>query len=177
VKTDAELLKQTIKGSRQAFAELYSRYKSELFGYARAILRDEALAEDVLHDAFLRLFKSGHTIRNPEVLRQWLYVVVRRLSYDSLRWNRHAEPLNDQEPGHEPTPLEAVERKTSDEMLQDAIEHLPAVHREVVFLREVMQLSYEEIREMTGTTLPAVKSKLFKARKALAAVLMPYFQE
>lgn len=63
--TDAELLSRTIAGDSGAFAELYNRYKSELYCYARAILRDRALAEDVIHDTFIQLFKAGHTIHSP----------------------------------------------------------------------------------------------------------------
>ena len=177
MKTDAELLSRTFAGDSDAFAELYNRYKSELYCYARALVRDNHLAEDVIHDAFLRLYKTGHTLRNRKALRQWLYVVVRRLSYDALRWSQHAEPLNDEEPSQELTPLEVVERNTSEEVLQNALERLPAGYREAIFLREYMQLSYAEMCDVTGATLPAIKSKLFKARKALAAALVPYFYE
>ncbi len=173
--TDAELLERTIAGDPEAFGDLYNRYKSELYCYACAILKDHALAEDVLHDAFIQLYQTGGTIHSPGALRKWLYVVVRRLSLNTLYWHQRSEPLDEDKPSEEPSPLEIVEQHTTDEMVQNAIGQLSAGFREVIFLREYLQLSYAEICEITGVTLPAIKSKLFKARKALVAVLVPYF--
>jgi RNA polymerase sigma-70 factor, ECF subfamily len=176
MKTDADLLTRTIAGDSDAFSEIYNRYKSDLFCYACAIVRDRTLAEDVIHDTFMQLFKAGHTIRSPGALRQWLYVVVRRFSFNALRWNQRSEPLDENTLGEEPSPVDIVERNATDELVRQAIGRLSPGFREVIFLREYLQLSYEEICDLTGTTLPAVKSKLFKARKALTAALAPDFE-
>jgi len=177
VQTDAELLYLIVAGDAEAFADLYNRYKSELYCYARALLRDNNCAEDVIQDAFLRLFNDGKNIREPSALRQWLYIVVRRLSYDALNQNRLLHPLDEEKPSLDPTPLEMVEQTLKVEALQEALQHLAIGYREVIYFREYMQLSYEEICNITGASLPAIKSKLFKARKALTAALVPYFKE
>lgn len=177
MKTDAELLHGTVSGDTASFAELYDKYKSELFCYALAILRDHTLAEDITHDTFLQLYDEGHTIHTPHALRKWLYVVIRRLSFNALSRKRKIETIDDDKPSDDPSPFDAAERSTSHELLEHAIGRLSAPHREVLFLREYLQLSYDEICLVTGSTLPATKSKLHKARKALAAVLAPYSRE
>jgi RNA polymerase sigma-70 factor, ECF subfamily len=174
VKTDADRVNGTAAGDLVSLGELYTRYKSELYCYARALLRDQALAEDVVHDTFVQLSVAGHTIHSPDAVRKWLYVVVRRLSLNVLHRSRRCEPIDDSEPSKDPSPFEDADQSSIAEMLQRAIAQLPAGFREVIFLREYRQLSYQEICDVTGDTLPAIKSRLHDARKALAGVLAPY---
>ena len=164
-------------GSADAFAELYSRYKRHIFTFCLRLTGDQSLAEDATHDAFLKMYNKLSTLNDPLALRPWLYSIARNGVYKQLSRNQRNGSLEDESVWIEETPLTIAERREVKEIMSACVGMLKAEYKEVLYLREYEQHSYEEIAVITGDSISSVKSRLFKARKALAQKLKPFFKE
>ncbi len=173
--SDKELVEELQSGSRRAFAEMYERLKEPVFAYCLRMLGDRPSAEDAAHDAFFKAFEAIHTLDEPRAFRAWLYRIVRNEVFSQLRRKRTV-PLNDDvDVWDEDNPhLQLVARERA-ETLQLLLGRLKPEFREALVLREYDGLSYEEICCVTGDSLAAIKSRIFKARKALATKLKSYY--
>ncbi len=177
IRTDDQLLAELCGGNPDAFGELYRRYRAPLFAFCIRMAGDRSRAGDLLHDVFLRLYRSAPAIREPGALRIWLFRVARN---EVLMWVRQKKDA----PGEDPdlvwdgeTPETLLERREQSELLERALASLRTEYREVLLLREEEGLSYTEIARVTGDSESSVKSRLFKARRALAALLGPRLAE
>jgi RNA polymerase sigma-70 factor (ECF subfamily) len=172
-RTDAELIADLSAGNPDAFGELYRRYRTSLFAFCVRMAGDRTRAGDLLHDVFLKLYQSASTIRETGALRIWLYRVARNEVLMSIRQKREvADPDPDLVWDGE-TPLTILETAEESRRLERALGSLKAEYREVLLLREEEGLSYAEIATITGDSESSVKSRLFKARRALANLLVP----
>jgi RNA polymerase sigma-70 factor (ECF subfamily) len=177
--SDEQLLEQLRLGSPSAFAQLYQRYKHRLYAYCYRLLRDEQAAEDAVQETFLKIHHNLHLLQNPAMFRPWLFSIARNEAYTHLRRTKHVENLKEGEETvwEENSPLEAVIERDTKEIVQHYLGLLKPYYRDLLILREYEQLSYTEIARITGLTESAVKSGLFKARKALGKKLEPIFRE
>lgn len=147
---------------------LFDDHGTRVFGLCRLILRDPVEAEDAAQQTFLSAYRSllsGHSPRDPPV---WLSAIARNECLGRLR-TRAAEqplPIAEQEPAGDDVTQIASRHEQIDE-LRDALSELTDPQREAIVLREFYGLSYEEVGEASGLTTSAVKSALFRARKAL----------
>ena len=164
-------------GSVDAFAELYHRYKRHIFTFCLRLTGDQSLAEDATHDTFLKMYNKISTLNDPGTLRSWLYSIARNGVYKQLSRNQRNGSFEEESVWVEETPLIIAERREVREIMSACVEMLKAEYREVLYLREYEQHSYEEIAVITGDSVSSVKSRLFKARKALAQKLKPFFKE
>ena len=166
-KTDQELIALLRGGSQKAFAELYARYKRGLFAFCLRLLCNTQEAEDAVHETFVKLARAS--IAEPSALKSWLYRVARN---ECLMTRRRDRASGDADGVWEDeTPLSLAEKADTRSIVQGALERLSAEYREVLLLREFEGMSYGEIVEVTGTSAASVKSKLFRARRALAGLL------
>jgi RNA polymerase sigma-70 factor (ECF subfamily) len=177
LQSDEQLVVKLRDGSPDAFAELYQRYKRYIFTFCLGLTGDRSSAEDATHDTFLKMYSSIHTLNNPELLRSWLYSIARNGIYKQLSRNQRNGSLEDESVWIEETPLNIAERQDVREIMSACVETLKAEYREVLYLREYERHSYEEIAVITGDSVSSVKSRLFKARRALAQKLKPLFKE
>jgi len=177
--SDEQLLEQLQLGSPSAFAQLYQRYKHRVYAYCYRLLRDEQRAEDVVQETFLKIHENLYLLQKPEMFRPWLFSIARNEAYTHLRRRRYTEDLESQGDlvWEEDNPLEAVIESDRKNIIQHYLGLLKPHYRELLILREYEQLSYTEIAQITGLTESAVKSGLFKARKALGKKLEPVFKE
>jgi RNA polymerase sigma-70 factor (ECF subfamily) len=177
--SDKELLEQLRLGSPSAFAQLYQRYKHRVYAYCNRLLRDEQSAEDAVQETFLKIHHSLHLLQKPEMFRPWLFSIARNEAYTHLRRTKHVENLENEEEvvWEENNPLDAVIETDTKDIIQHYLGLLKPYYRELLILREYEQLSYTEIARITGLTESAVKSGLFKARKALGKKLGPILDE
>ena len=147
------------------------------YALARWLTRNDADAADVVQEAVLRAFRYFDTYREGDA-KSWILRIVRRTCYSWLERNRPAEivPLDDEEvldEGSASVPLaagntEALLRSRSDlRRLDVLIGALPAPLREVIVLRELHELGYREIADITGVPIGTVMSRLHRARSAL----------
>ena len=147
------------------------------YALARWLTRNDADAADVVQEAFLRAFRYFDSYRDGDA-RSWLLKIVRRTCYDWLQHNRPAEvvPLEvdgDPEGAVHGSPVGTVDadallQSRSDlRRLDGLIEELPAQLREAIVLRELHELDYRQISEVTGVPIGTVMSRLHRARAAL----------
>ncbi|MBM4160655.1 MAG: RNA polymerase sigma factor [Ignavibacteria bacterium] len=173
--TDGELFEQLRRGSSGAFTQLYHRYKHKLYAYCYRMVGNAESTEDVVQETFLKIHRGIQSVKQPQHFRTWIFSVARNEALTHLRRTRHLEDLE----GEAETvwdhndPLEQLAERETTEFIQHYLGLLQPYYRELLVLREYEQLSYAEIAEITGITENAVKSALFKARKALAEKLEP----
>lgn len=177
--SDEDVVHQIRTGNTDAFAQLYEKYKSSVYAYSYRLLQNESSAEDAVQNTFMKAYQSISTLDDPNAFRFWLFMIARNEVYTLIRKSRtngHPKSLEESENvWSEETPLtQAVQTNTTD-IVQELLGQLKMEYREVLILREYDQLSYTEIAAVTGDTESSVKSRIFKARKALTKKLKPYF--
>jgi RNA polymerase sigma-70 factor, ECF subfamily len=139
------------------------------------LLRDDAAAQDVVQQTFIVVIEKIGSLRLDVTFRQWLFTIARNESLMVLR-RRRLVPMDAlEEAGHSvfdaDTPETVFEKQETIGLVHEAVDRLTPMYREIILLRVTEQLSYEEIAAITETTVSAVKSKLHKARIALAIQL------
>jgi RNA polymerase sigma-70 factor (ECF subfamily) len=159
--------------SPRQFERLALPHLDAAYNLARWLTRNEHDAEDVVQDAYLRAYKYFGSFRG-ENFRAWLLAVVRRAAYDWLQRNRAAEMRNaadidEMEIAGEGDPEADLLRKADQRMVNAMIETLPPQFREVVILRELQDMSYQEIAEIVAVPIGTVMSRLSRARALLMA--------
>jgi len=192
VPPDEELLARFQAGDRRAFGELLKRHKNGLYHFVLRHTRLPAVAEDVVQDAFVRVVQNAQDFKHEARFSTWLYTIARNLCIDHMR--KHAlrkHPSLDQRSsqggdGDEgPTLGELtadtntdVERQATGTELKSriarAVELLPEDQREVFLLREVSNLPFKEIAEVTGVPENTVKSRMRYALERLQEALAEY---
>jgi RNA polymerase sigma-70 factor (ECF subfamily) len=167
-RTDAQLVMAMQQGDSHAFETLYHRHKDAVFGYCFRMLRHRNSSEDVVQDTFIKVLNASGTLRDAESFLPWLYRIARNHALMSLRVRR-TETLEAAEtvPADE-DPFDSAVAHERSATLQEHLEALRPEYREALLLREYQQLSYAEIAHTTDSTESAVKSRIFKARRALA---------
>lgn len=154
---------------------------NDAYTLARYLTRNDHDAEDVVQDAFLRAFTYRQTYRGESVAsaRAWLLAIVRNTAFSwRRRGNRvetstefdetqHSDSVADQHPEN------AMLRDATRDAIRTALDQLPAEFREVIILREVEGLSYQEIGEVAGVPVGTVMSRLSRARNRLQQALRP----
>ena len=151
------------------------------YNLARWLTRNEADAEDVVQEAYLRAFRFFGGFHGEDG-RAWLLEIVRNTSYTWMQRNRSPElnmPLDD-EPreveGDDLNPEELLLQKADAQTLRQAVEELPLEFREVLVLRELDEMSYKQIAAVADLPLGTVMSRLARARKRLQHILVGHTQ-
>ena len=175
--TDEQLVFSLRQGDLDAFEEFYHRYKRHIYTFCLNLAGDPALAEDAAHDCFLKMYDNIRTLNDATQFRSWLFTIARNELFKSLQKNRRNGPLDNESVWTDETPLVLAQNSDLRTIVDKCIGGLRYEYREVLHLREYEQRSYEEIASITGNTESSVKSRLFKARRALAEKLKPFFRE
>jgi len=176
-------------GHVQDFRQLILPHLDGAYNLACYLTRDPVLSEDVAQDAMLRAFRAFGQFRGGSP-RAWLFAIVRNccrtaqagtagrvalVIHESSLSEEAAAQLNRQpDPG--PTPEEEVLRKADVNRVRTAIEDIPEPFREAVVLRDLEDLTYAEIAEVTGVPVGTVMSRLSRGRDILAKKLLPHSQ-
>jgi RNA polymerase sigma-70 factor (ECF subfamily) len=162
-----------------AFVQLYHRYKHRVYAYCYRLMRHPQNAEDATQETFLKIHRSFHQLEKPESLQTWIFSIARNEAFTILRRAKPVEDLEkaEQEVWDDESPLERMVERERASIVQQCIVCLKPAYREVLILREYEQLSYEEIAVVTGSSESAVKSALFKARKAMGKKLAVMMNE
>ncbi len=161
---------------QQRFRSLVLPHMDAAYNFARYLSRDASLAEDLVQDAFLRAFKGFAGFRGGDP-KAWLFAIVRS---SHLTWARSrgagmtaAPDALEDTPAEDDTPEQALVRQGEVDTVRGAISALPEPFRETLVLRELEELSYREIAEVTGAPIGTVMSRLARARAMLLATLGP----
>jgi RNA polymerase sigma-70 factor, ECF subfamily len=175
VRTDTELIQLLQHGDRQAFADLYEHHKTAIYRYCLRMLIDSDAAEDATQETFLKMYASINNLQKTESFLPWLFSIARNEVMMHLRRNRRNGVHSDENVWDETTPYDMIVSVETTEIVQKLLQSMKNEYREVILLREYEQLSYTQIAEITCNTESSVKSRLFKARKALTKKLKEYY--
>jgi RNA polymerase sigma factor (sigma-70 family) len=163
-----ELLARLVAGgSGRAFTVLYERYHQQLYRYARALLRDDADAQDALQSALTAAFSALEAGRRDAPLKPWLYRIVHNESISLLRKRRPHQELDEQAAGTGPSVQERAEQRERLSELVGDLQELPVRQRAALVMRELSGLSHEEIAVALGSTVGATRQTIFEARRSL----------
>jgi RNA polymerase sigma-70 factor (ECF subfamily) len=181
---ERSLLKRLRDRDERAFRELIASHRDRVYNITYRMLGNRAEAEDVAQEVFITVFKTIDTFREESKFSTWLYRVAvnhtkNRIKYLSRRHDRNRDELDESTHSEAAstngaigtprpaTPDRALEGAQMEKLLQDAIATLDEDQRTVVVLRDVEDLSIEEICEITGLADGTVKSRLHRARLVL----------
>ena len=166
--TDDQLILEFQQGSREAFRELFERYREPLYGFFRRRLDNPARAEELSQDCFLALLRNAARYEPRASFRSYLYgIAIHMVFAERRRAGREAarDEKTDDPPARENTDAALWVRR--------ALESLEQNDREILMLREYEQLSYAEIGGLLRLPVNTVRSRLFRARMALKEQLVP----
>lgn len=151
------------------FARVALPHLDAAYSLARWLVRDPALADDVVQDAYVRAltYFAGFRGENP---RAWLLQIVRTVAYDRLGRRPAEDPLDPALPDPGDDPEAALAGRQGAAGLATALAALPAELRECLVLRELEELPYRDIARITGVPVGTVMSRLFRARQVLARI-------
>jgi RNA polymerase sigma-70 factor (family 1) len=173
--SDQPLIEAFQAGDEFAFVSLYNRYKGPIYAFCVKMLSDREVAADVMQDTFLRLYEHRDRLLKTSSFRSWLFTIARNQCLNTIRRDRRMVSLNENVShlAFENTPVLRLEKSERIAMVSNYLMRLSPEYREVLVLREYQNLSYEEIAAVTRSSISAVKSRLFKARRKLAKTLGP----
>jgi RNA polymerase sigma-70 factor, ECF subfamily len=165
------------QGDQDAFACIVDAYQRPVYNLAYRMLGTAEEAEDASQEAFLRVYTRLETYDPSRKLSSWVLSIVSHHCIDRLRKRRgHTVSMEDVEaerwlPDHDPLPEETSLDQERDAHIRFLLATLPPQYRLYIILRYWHDMSYEEIAEITSTTQSAVKSRLHRARRAMAEAL------
>ncbi len=178
---DALLASRVVRRDPTAFVELMRRHNGALFRTARSIVRDDADAEDVLQEAYVSAFRHLHTFRGDAKLSTWLTRIVINQALGRLREGRREAAVvsldDPHQDGAEPDSTTGEERPESPEdtavrgqmrdLLERKIDELPLPFRTAFVLREVEELTIDEVADCLSIPSATVRTRVFRARALL----------
>ena len=184
---DFALMERIGQGDHHAFRTLVERYQDPVVGTVAKMLGNASDAEDIAQQVFLRIWRNAKRYRPDAKFTTYLFTIVRNLVFNETRRRGRKKEVSveeREEQSHHQIEDRADLRPDS-ELLHDelraavdaAIEALPEAQRTAVVLRRYEQLPYEEIAVVLNTSVPAVKSLLFRARTSLRDALEDYLSE
>ena len=175
--SDEDLIFRFQDGDIHAFEEIVNRYKDPLMNFVYRFLGDMSEAEDIVQETFLRVFRNKKAYKKIAKFSTWIYTIAGNLAKTELRKRKKRNVYSISDMGYEDKDYEISdesmnpEQKTNtrmfDEVLQKEIEKLSPKFREVIILRDIQELSYEEISKILKIPLGTVKSRVNRARLRL----------
>ena len=185
-RTESEMIAAVLAGEIQLYHELIRPYERSVYVMALSYMKNEADAEDVSQEAFIRAFRKLESFRAESKFSTWLISIT--INEARTRLRRQAlvrmEPLDqhpDEDKGISPAllrdwreiPSEAVERAEVRNLIRLAVEQLPDIYRQVFLMRDVEELTINETAEALNISIPSVKVRLHRARMRLQKQLAP----
>lgn len=179
---DDECLVDALRaGEDPAYEILIDRYQQPVYNLVYRLLDDPSEASDVVQEVFLKVFRSIHSFRGNSSLKTWVYRIAYNEAWNHRRWfTRHKRQevglereddsslgFRDVLPDHGRSAFDIVSDQETHALIEDALEDLNPAFRAAVVLRDIEDLSYEEIAEVLGVSLGTVKSRILRGREAL----------
>jgi RNA polymerase sigma-70 factor (ECF subfamily) len=178
-----QIISAVLSGDTDAFEALVLENRRQVYNLALKMTKNEQDAYDLSQEAFLKAFRSLDKFRGDSKFSVWLYRLTSNLCLDFLRAQKRREKVslsyeNDEDeqqeleiPDERFSPERILEQNNLRESISSALDALPEDYRSIIVMREMDGLSYDEISARTGLELGTVKSRIFRARKKLCALL------
>ena len=193
---EAPMVAELKAGSEDAFAWLVARYHQPIYSLVYRIVNDPADAADTTQEVFLKVFRGIKHFHGDASLKTWMYsIAIREASNQRRWWFRHkaretsiepesqasppqrAHGLKDTLVDQHGSPFESAAHEEVRAKVEQELRQVSEPYRTVVILRDIEELSYEEIAEVLDVSLGTVKSRLMRGRDALKKRLQPYVDE
>ena len=182
--TDEELIASFQNGNEQAYIELVRRYRDRLMTFVFRFVGDMELSEDIVQDTMLKVYTHKHYYKEIAKFSTWIYTIAGNLAKTELRKRKRRKvtllsQMNTDDrkyeiPSKELQSEDIVQGEYTERYIQKAILQLPLHFRTVVILRDIQELSYEEISKIVNVPLGTVKSRINRARLQLQQTLKEY---
>lgn len=181
---EKRIIDSVLAGDVQAFETLVLENQTQVYNLALRMVNNEQDAYDITQDAFIRAFRSLENFRGESKFSVWLYRLTSNICLDFLRARRRKGTVSlssfseDDEaveldiPDERFAPHTQLERKELRQALGQALQRLPEDQRQILLLREISGLSYDEIAQALALEPGTVKSRIFRARKKLCNILL-----
>ncbi len=171
--SDGELVVLARSGDRDAFSELVRRYQRPAYSVALSVAGNHQDAEDAAQEAFLTALQRLDDCRNPAKFGGWFLAIVRNRSRNLVRREslRSGDPIPETAHTKEPSPAKAAQLSALRSRLEEALQTLTEVQRQIVLLHDLEGWKHDEIAERLGLPSGTVRSHLHFARKALRVEL------
>ncbi len=183
---DQQLVEQVQRGDKRAFNLLVAKYERRLIRLLSRLIKDPHEVQDVAQEAFIKAYRALPTFRGESAFYTWLYRIGINTAKNHLMARNRRAPTttefdNDEAEGFEDadglheinTPENELMSKQIAQVVNDAMAALPEELRTAIQLREIEGLSYEDIAETMGCPIGTVRSRIFRAREAIATRLRP----
>lgn len=187
---EAALIEELRLGVERAYEELLVRYQQPVYNLVYRLLSDPGDANDVVQEVFLKVFRNIGFFRSQSSLKTWIYRIAVNEAYNHRRWfSRHRkqevglERDDDERPYQETlsdpgkSPFDEAASREAHAIVEAALNGLNPTFRTALVLRDVEDLSYEEIAEILQIHLGTVKSRIMRGREALKQTLMARLTE
>ena len=188
---DARILRGLRAGVESAYEELMDRYEHPVYSMVYRLLGNQGDASDVVQEVFLKVFRGVNAFREQSSLRTWVYRIAVNEAYNHRRWfarhcrrevsldkefaeQEHVVELA-QDPG--PSPYDRALDSETRILIERALTRINPIYRAAVVLRDVQNLSYEEIADILQISLGTVKSRIVRGREALRRELTQQTQQ
>ena len=186
---EQELLEGLRTGDEAAYERLIAHFQQPVYSLVQRLIDDPNEAGDVTQEVFLKIFRSVGQFRGDSSLKTWVYRIAVNEAYNRRRWfGRHRRPeiaMETQEPGRSHldhlhdrsrTPFDLVLNEERRSAIEKALAGLNPAFRSAVVLRDLEELSYEEIADVLDISLGTVKSRILRGREALRRALLGQFE-
>ena len=181
--SDAELIERFNQGEKEVFGILAERYSGRAYQIAYGVLGSREDAQEVAQDVFVRIYKALPRFRGDARFSTWMYRIAMNLARNKYRWNKtrgsqkkiSLEATEEDEnnaygiqvPATEPPPDKQADLTEFQQNVMNEIQNLPPLYKEALILRNVEELSYEQIAEVLNCKLGTIKSRIARAREEL----------
>jgi len=186
--SDEELIKEyQDNNTPEAYDILVKRYKDPLMNFVYRFVGDRDICTDVVQDTMIKFYLNKDSYRSFAKFSTWIYTIAGNLAKNELKRRRRRIifSINNSDDERSPqiedkmflAPDKAADGEIRNEIIQKALLKVKPVYREVVILRDIQDLSYEEISEITGLAIGTVKSRINRGRAQLQKLLKHIYKE
>lgn len=175
---DQVLIKKTLRGDRRAFEELMRKYEKKIFSFVVRMVRNEDTAVDLTQDFFFKIFTVLEKYNFEYKFSTWAYRICYNLVIDHIRKNQaqvdslddetvSSRDMLDSDNVSREDGFKALAREETRDYVWRVVDEIPLKFRELILLRYIQDLKYEEIAEITSLPVGTVKNRIFKAKEIL----------
>ena len=174
VYSDEQLMARFQKGDENAYIELVNRYRERLINFVYNYVGDFEISEDIVQDTMVKLYQKKHYYKEINKFSTWLYTIAKNLAFTEFRKKKQrkvtllSQISKDDKPydipADQPGTDQEIQSEITNRIIRKAIDGLPEKFKEVINMRDINQLSYEQISSIIDVPIGTVKSRINRAR-------------